>query len=395
MADIIGPGYSFPGLYGKQRMHSAVGGANFKLPDAVPRTKTDIKVDMQVSAYYPGSDQRHIAKVLDISETGTHVFLEWSTCPATSRQRDSALGMYNPSVWEVASAELCGKSCVAADAPDVLTVKPDVLPELYEHVKENRRKDVLARKRCEEISETLAGRMVRVECANRVQAFGLECSLLSEPSEPSEFSRPEPFWRGIRSTFASTAEPVLRQDVVPRNDVYTIIPPTTRWCHSGHHLMQVKLPELEEGTRTCDFCDAQLVGGQFTFTCSLCNYDVCVDCRQQPAEDMARKARLSRKMLMDHGLCSGGMLPTYLAVISSPGDLSEKVLNQGFRCRTSAGHEATKGPLRGALQDCLNIQKAFREGGARLPGRTIMDESFARNWVAVKELKLRYHTRDI
>ena len=94
MTSIIGPRYKLKGM---QSVGS--GGVGFNLPDAVQLRSEDIELDALVTATHPASGQgRYLAQVQDVSEKA--LLLKWETSPACSRQRDSRLGIHNPSIFE-------------------------------------------------------------------------------------------------------------------------------------------------------------------------------------------------------------------------------------------------------------------------------------------------------
>ena len=77
-------------------------------------------------------------------------------------------------------------------------------------------------------------------------------------------------------------------------------------------------------------------------------------------------------------------------------NLSEQQSSLGYRTRSVSGDRESCLPLTGALQDCLNVQKAFQSGGARLPNQTIMSKTFPRGQpksISEKEVVLEKITK--
>jgi len=191
----------------------------------------------------------------------------------------------------------------------------------------------------------------------------------------------EPFWSGRRLVIPSSMAPMLKELVVPRQNVHLCVAPSNKNCPGGHHLLEATLKA--DCNCSCDGCHCRMAPGHVTFTCSMCNFDICQQCREIPTPDMVEKVESSLKRLLQYGLSSGGALRTHLAVISSPGNLSEQQSSSGYRKRSGLGDVAAADvqgcvPLTGALKDCFNVQKAFRTGGTKLPNQTIMSQTFPR-----------------
>ena len=376
MTSIIGPRYKLRGI-----QSCGSGGAGFNLPDAVQLGTEGVELDALVTAPHPGGGQgRYLAKVLDINQQ--QVLLEWKTSPADSRRRDSLVGIRNPSIWErmfaaakgeswafepSVSAQVMGVRDLAQDSVQK-TLKQDLpsataatLPQVYDQV---------SRMRFQEI-QALAAEGPHVE---------------------------QPLWSGQRLEIPASMAPTLKECMVKRCNVYLRAAPSNRNCPGGHHLMEAKLVEPEEMElhTQCDACSGGIEPGRVTFTCSMCDFDICQRCREIPTPDMVQKARASLQRLVQHGLSSGGALRTHLAVISSPGNLSEQQSSLGYRTRSVSGDRESCLPLTGALQDCLNVQKAFQSGGARLPNQTIMSKTFPRGQpksISEKEVVLEKITK--